>query len=234
MSGSTSLSNIESNSPKFETLPTDYVDLLGQLSKHISHRLRSPMGAVTGYSDLLCASSDPDKMQLYSEKIIDSVHELNTILSEIELVNVIKTVSKGQYKVEEVISKVQSGFSASEAERIQWSGSALESLIQTDILLLQRVLSELIRNALQMARPADAPVQIRWNSHHIRVSNPGDAIPESVVERIFLPFSGTNPLKMGLGLTISHYFCSLMGYTLDLITNSDEEGVAFEIGLCTR
>lgn len=212
-------------------LPMEQVDLLGHLVSHVAHRLRSPMGAVNGYCDLLHASSDPEKMQSYAEKIVASVDELNRILSEMEIFRVINTASIGRSKVKEVISIVQSHFSTSEKQRIQWSGSALESEIQTDILLMQRVLAELIRNGLQMAKPVDAAVLIEWNRHSIQVSNPGNAIPANMVEDIFLPFSGTNPRKMGLGLTIAHYLCALMNCSLKLVSNSDEEGVVFEIGI---
>jgi len=91
-------------------------------------------------------------------------------------------------------------------------------LVLTDAALLERVVANLVQNALRFS-PADAPVEVRAEERddsvllHVADHGPGVAAEDRA--ELFVPFRqlgdrGTGP-HVGLGLAIVHGFCEAMG-----------------------
>ncbi|MGQ3055264.1 MAG: sensor histidine kinase [Roseateles sp.] len=81
--------------------------------------------------------------------------------------------------------------------------------VQGDAVMLQQVLINLLRNALdalRLDRPAEALIdielQVDAGRAELRVGDNGPGITPQTEARLFVPFSSTKPNGMGLGLSI--------------------------------
>jgi two-component system sensor histidine kinase KdpD len=104
-----------------------------------------------------------------------------------------------------------------DADRVQVVISPNLPVVRVDGVQIQRVLVNLLENALKFSSSA-APVQLRANPSHgevvIRVTNHGPGIPESELGRIFEPFqrvAGERTRGAGLGLAIAKGFTEANG-----------------------
>jgi two-component system sensor histidine kinase KdpD len=94
--------------------------------------------------------------------------------------------------------------------------------VRADPVLLQRVVVNLVSNALRFA-PADTPPIVATSEHgdavQIRVIDTGPGIPAERREDVFVPFQRLgdtdNTAGMGLGLALSKGFVEAMGGTLE-------------------
>src|SRR5262249_61547328 len=94
--------------------------------------------------------------------------------------------------------------------------------IHADPALLERILANLLSNALRHS-PPDQPVAITASEHagtvEIRVIDHGPGIPVSDRDRVFLPFQRlgdrSNDTGVGLGLALSRGLAEAMGGSLD-------------------
>jgi two-component system sensor histidine kinase KdpD len=104
-----------------------------------------------------------------------------------------------------------------DADRVQVVLSPNLPVVRVDGAQIQRVLVNLLENALKFSSSA-APVQLRANPSRgevvIRVTNHGPGIPESELGRIFEPFqrvAGERTRGAGLGLAIAKGFTEANG-----------------------
>src|SRR5262249_29379094 len=93
--------------------------------------------------------------------------------------------------------------------------------IHADPALLERILANLLSNALRHS-PPDQPVAITASEHagtvEIRVIDHGPGIPVADRDRVFLPFQRlgdrSNDTGVGLGLALSRGLAEVMGGSL--------------------
>jgi two-component system, OmpR family, sensor histidine kinase KdpD len=104
-----------------------------------------------------------------------------------------------------------------DADRVELVVSPGLPVVRVDAGQIQRVLVNLLENALKFSSSA-APVQLRVNPSQgevvIRVTNRGPGIPESELGRIFEPFqrvAGERTRGAGLGLAIAKGFTEANG-----------------------
>jgi two-component system sensor histidine kinase KdpD len=102
------------------------------------------------------------------------------------------------------------------AERVHVVGDGF-SVVRVDAVQIQRVLVNLLENALKFSAPG-APVQVRANVARgevmVRVTNRGRGIPQAELDRIFEPFqrvAGEPTGGAGLGLAIAKGFTEANG-----------------------
>jgi signal transduction histidine kinase len=100
--------------------------------------------------------------------------------------------------------------------------------VHGDAVLLQQVLVNLVRNALQAvarAAPGSRRVGIGAERHadgvRIRVRDPGDGVAEDRTEAIFAPFSSSRTGGMGVGLWLCRALIESHGGTLVLASRRD-------------
>jgi two-component system sensor histidine kinase KdpD len=107
------------------------------------------------------------------------------------------------------------------SDRVVWTLGDGARFVEADPGLLDRVLSNLVENAVRHQR-GEQPVRIVTSRHRdlieIRVSDTGPGIPQSERHRVFQPFqrhgdSGIDGL--GLGLAVARGLMEAMGGALE-------------------
>ncbi len=112
------------------------------------------------------------------------------------------------------------------------------TLVKADPEQLFRILSNLVRNAAQAMNEAGVAeplvvveTDIVGGTAITRIEDNGPGLPESVEDRLFLPFTrGTREGSTGLGLSISKELAEGMGGSLELL-DTGPGGTSFILGL---
>ena len=139
-------------------------------------------------------------------------------------------------RTRDLISRIESLFSAEMKEggidfTINWDG--LPDSFRADINLLEQVIINLIRNALD-ALTSDENPSIRLiigsrpgRQASIQVEDNGPGIPTEILDRIFVPFFSTKESGNGIGLSLSRQIITMHKGTLEVNTGSGK--TVFEI-----
>ena len=96
--------------------------------------------------------------------------------------------------------------------------------IEADMELIEQVIINLIKNALEAMQETSDPrlsviASINESNHvQITISDNGAGISDEVLERIFLPFYSTKPNSSGIGLSLSNQIMMLHHARLEVVT----------------
>lgn len=110
--------------------------------------------------------------------------------------------------------------------------------VRGDAVMLQQVLVNLLRNALDALRddrPPEPRIALalhcpREDSAEVRITDNGIGLSSEAEQRLFVPFSSTKPNGMGIGLAICRSFVELHQGRL-WFSRGAERGCSFHIGL---
>jgi two-component system, OmpR family, sensor kinase len=209
------------------------VDLLRrELIANVSHDLRTPLASLQGYLDTLLLKEGqlrPEEQRRFIEiaskhserlgKLVEELFELAKLDSQVTPIKV-ESFSMAEL-VQDVVQKFQL--------HAQQNGVALEAgvrpdlpLVRGDIALMERVLENLIDNAIRHT-PAGGSVTVSLAPENgrfaVRVADTGRGISEEHLPHIFDRFyrvsdSATRGGGAGLGLAIAKRILELHGTTL--------------------
>ena len=225
-----------------------------ELVSNISHDLRTPLTAMQGYIETLIIKGDsmsPEDRDHYLQIAQKHTVRLGTLigdlfeLSKLDAASV--TPSVESFSLPELIQDIAQEFQIeSERKNITLHVEVDEATHDTmgDIGLIQRVLENLVRNAIQFT-PAGGEVTIsiaeRRDSFAIAVSDSGPGIAEEDVPRIFDRFyrardgEEARSDSSGLGLAIVKRILDLHNSSI-LVVSKRNAGTRFEFELpiCQR
>jgi PAS domain S-box-containing protein len=220
-----------------------------QFLASMSHELRTPLNSVIGFANVMLKTKNgelEEKRRTYLEKIHSNGLHL------LELINDVLDLSKIEAgKTEVVLTKVDVSKlirQTIEQLEVQVQDKDMKlriripknvKAIQSDEGKLKQVLINLIGNAIKFTDKGSVEVKLHTARQtgvptRIDVKDTGIGIPEDRLATIFEPFSqaesGTSRKYggTGLGLTISHSLCEMMGYRLTVDSKVDE-GSTFHI-----
>lgn len=110
-------------------------------------------------------------------------------------------------------------------------------VVRGDEVMLQQVVVNLMRNALDALRAGPSPdaqltltLQAGADEAEIRVADNGCGLGDEAAARLFVPFASSKPTGMGLGLSICRSFVELHQGRL-WFSRPAERGVTFHVGL---
>lgn len=212
----------------------DFFELQREMSRLLVHRMHSPLNGVTGYTELLAEQLEGDKQREYLEEIEKGLEDFRTILSDIHDLARELTVQVSTFSVHRFIDSTLKEFSASERERIGVMIASDIKDLESDFVLLQDIVTELLRNALEHSDDPEAMVSLEFAGPlSIRVTNYSTPLPEDYVKKIFFPFFSNKARGVGLGLPRCVAYAREMGYSV-LLQNNSEEGITFEVRMRTH
>ena len=190
------------------------------LIRAVSHDLRSPLTGITTAIGALRSEtlvfSDQDRRELLETIAVDA-DRLNRLVAD--LLDLSRLEVGGAEPASEVWSLDDLVRQAYEdlpgAERVELHGQS--PLVNVDAVQIQRVLANLIENALKFSPPASR-VHVRITATRqeaiVRIVDAGPGLRPEEFERVFEPFyrrSGAQGSGAGLGLAIARGFAAANG-----------------------
>jgi signal transduction histidine kinase len=226
-----------------------------QFLSFVSHEMRSPLGAIIGFSEDLVdslkgealAESREDATRIRSASghllgLINNLLDLSKIeagkmqlnLEDFALANLINELGKD---VEPLVGR--------NGNRLVLQTNGQSEWVHADPTKLKQVLLNLISNAGKFTRNGEIRISIRnltgpeENRFEIAVADNGIGMNNEQMSRLFQPYQqATNSTSRqyggtGLGLAISRQFCRLMGGDLS-VTSEPGKGSIFTVSLPAR
>ena len=223
-------------------------ELRRSLLSAVSHDLRTPLAAAKAAvsslrsDDVDFSAEDTAELLATVEESIDALTALvgNLLDSSRLAAGVLRPELQRVYLEETVqrallgISKGATGFRRQGLDRVKVEVD--DAVAMADIGLLERVLANLIDNALRYA--PDSPVRVTAGQVGdrvlIAVIDEGPGIPRGAEEQLFAPFQRLGDhdtsIGVGLGLSVARGFVEAMGGTIST-TDTPGGGLTAEIDL---
>jgi two-component system, OmpR family, sensor histidine kinase KdpD len=223
-------------------------ELRRSLLSAVSHDLRTPLAAAKAAvsslrsNDIDFSAEDTAELLATIEESIDQLTALvgNLLDSSRLAAGVLRPELRRVYLEEAVqrallgISKGVTGFRRQGVDRVKVDVG--DAVVMADSGLLERVLANLIDNALRYA--PDSPVRVTAGQVGARVLiaviDEGPGIPRGTEEQLFAPFQRLGDhdtsIGVGLGLSVAHGFVEAMGGTISA-TDTPGGGLTVEIDL---
>jgi len=188
------------------------------LLRAVSHDLRSPLTGITTAIGALrnetLVFSDGDRRELLDTIAVDA-DRLGRLVSD--LLDLSRLEAGGAEPALEVWSLddlVRETIEhLAEGDRVDLGGES--PLVNVDAVQIQRVLANLIENALKFSPPGShvhVHITATRSEAIVRVVDQGPGVPDTELERVFEPFyRGGRPSGAGLGLAIARGFATANG-----------------------
>ncbi|MGH9067992.1 MAG: ATP-binding protein [Acidimicrobiales bacterium] len=195
----------------------------------ISHDLRSPLAAIKASATSLLSDDvvwEPAAARELLATIDTESDRLNTLVANLLDMSRLRAgavvVRSQPVALEEVTLKALGGL-PSQGRKVQVDVSETLPQVDADPALLERVVANLIGNALRFS-PESRPVRVKAgvvaSRVDLRIVDRGPGVPAAERERIFQPFQrlGDSPrgAGVGLGLAVARGFADAMGAELSV------------------
>jgi PAS domain S-box-containing protein len=192
----------------------------------MSHDLRTPLQAVTGYASLLLDGFHGDLSEEQREDVTEIKNAARQVARMIDDILDFARIERGAVRIEMQSVSIQEALTRAEAMvrfRMEESGllysredCTFALAARADPDRLQQVLLNLLTNAVKFTKPGGrirAICEADDQSVHLRIADTGVGIPEEKLARIFEPFVQVEPDQrgVGLGLSISRELTLAMG-----------------------
>ncbi|MAG13940.1 MAG: two-component sensor histidine kinase [Spirochaetales bacterium] len=194
-----------------------------ELVANVSHDLRNPLTSIQGFVETLLIKQDTlegAEVKRYLEIILNEVTRLNKLVHELFELSKLEakenTPAPEVFSLTELIQDIKVSCDAIAGKRgVELNASLPQTLflVHADVHMIERVLSNLIDNAIKFAAPEHGRVLIgaeEQNGHiRVRVTDNGAGIPENEITHIFDRFYTSDKTRSrrvagsGLGLSIA-------------------------------
>ncbi len=221
-------------------------DQIRRFSTDVSHELRTPLTAIRGQLEVaLLTANTPEQ---YHEAILNALEDVEQLSSIVRALLLLSQAESGQLALQktsvdlgELVFDVVDQFQIpAEEKRLNLKvHSAPNLIIQADRIQIERLLSNLISNAVKYT-PEEGSVFVRCSSSpgwvYIEVKDSGVGIPAENLPHIFDRFyrvrnAQTNKIQgLGLGLSFVAWIVDAHGGKID-VTSTPGEGTIFTIRL---
>ena len=204
----------------------------GQFLANMSHEIRTPLNGVLGMAQIGARESDPKRMQLAFERILESGRHLLNVVNDILDFSKLEA---GKLRIEhrplclpEAVDAVVDLLRERILEKglefdMAWD-PALPEWIMGDAMRLEQVLANLLSNAVKFTAQGSVSLHLvyRDGELHAQVRDTGIGISESQQQALFQPFHQADVSTTrhfggtGLGLAISLSLAEQMAGRIEL------------------
>lgn len=221
-----------------------------ELISNVSHDLRTPLASMHGYVDTLLIKNDTlstDERRHYLEITRRHTLRLGQLIGDLfelsKLDSASVTPNLETFSLAELLQDVTQDFELEATKAgITMKNEAVRdpAMVYADIGLMQRVLENLIRNALKFTpRDGQITISIDQKPNHVSVAitDTGCGISDEDLEHIFDRFYHANKSEdsdsTGLGLAIVKRILDLHGSRI-IVQSSPNQGTRFEFELLSQ
>jgi two-component system sensor histidine kinase KdpD len=188
------------------------------LLRAVSHDLRSPLTSITTAIGALrndeLVFTDADRRELLETIAVDADRLARLVADLLDLSRLEAGAAEPEpevWSVDELVRELVLDHRL--ADRVDIAGET--SFVNVDPVQVQRVLANLIENAMKFSPPgAQVHVRVTATSQEaiVRIVDQGPGLPEDELERVFEPFyRGRDRAGAGLGLAIARGFAAANG-----------------------
>jgi signal transduction histidine kinase len=208
----------------------------------LAHDLRNPLANASVAAQLICRTTDIEKIRNYAGKISENLGRVDQMIRELLDAVLFQSGERlplrlSNFDIEEVVTQVCEQFKIAHRQRFELQGTSVCGWWGRSEI--ERALENLISNALKYGE-RDKPVTIRYTSEHGRlqlsVHNHGDSIPADQLEAVFQVFRRAKAAKegdtqgWGIGLPFVRSVVERHGGSID-VDSSEERGTTFSINM---
>ena len=191
-----------------------------ELIANVSHDLRSPLAIIHGYIETLLIKDEklsPAERKKYLQIIMDGSVRLKTLVSDLFELSKLDAnqiqLNKENFFINELVADAMQQhriFAEKKAIVLHADISQKLPMIEADIQLMERVIQNLLSNAIQYT-PENGQINIKVskteNAVEVELKNSGEGIPEKDIPHIFdryykISKAKSNIASTGLGLAI--------------------------------
>jgi signal transduction histidine kinase/CheY-like chemotaxis protein len=208
-----------------------------------SHDLRQPLHAL----NLFVTQLRNEKDQAEKIRLIEQINVATGAMND--LFNALLDISKldagvlaptiSEFPIDQLLKRIGMTFAATAREKaLRLRIISNDAWIRTDFILLERILLNLVSNALRYTVKGGVVVGCRRRPNLLRIEvwDTGVGVPENQREKIFREFYRLGTAEqdrghgLGLGLAIVDRLCGLLGHPLEL-TSVVGRGSRFSVSL---
>jgi len=211
---------------------------------NISHEVRTPLNGILGFGELMLdPKTTEEEKQLYLEILQTSSDRLLNIITNFMDISMITSgsveVRHQLFSLGEILNQVYYQFLPRAQSRnlgfqLKLPGGGGNYLIDTDAVLLKKILIHLIDNAIKFSDKGSIEFGFEHLNGRVRifVKDQGIGIAEDKIHLIYEHFMQEDPLNTrkfegsGLGLSIARGLVSLLGGTIE-VQSRKGEGASF-------
>ncbi|MEF3696422.1 two-component system sensor histidine kinase NtrB [Desulfolutivibrio sp.] len=205
-------------------LQHDIIESLGNLALSVAHQIRNPTAAIGGFSRKLRAVMLEHGLSTeYPDIIFSEALRLEGIVGTVVRLASIqrpKPMFSPLLPLVERVTAVIGRVAAQSGRTVEWDIQVEEGDCFMDQGLVDLVLTEILRNAVEFSNPGVVPVRLlarpEGHSWRIAVSDAGPGIPDHSLPFVFDPFFTTKARGAGIGLTIARKIVMEHGGELSL------------------
>jgi two-component system nitrogen regulation sensor histidine kinase NtrY len=186
----------------------------------LSHEIRNSLTPVAALTQSLQSKASSERDQQALELIGERCQHLQDFVSRYAELHKPLQIQTQWIKTEILFQRLTALFPDA-----QLQAKGLHLQIWADLVLLQQVLINLIKNALEAGSSAGS-IELHFGQHdhqnEIRVIDKGHGIANA--DNLFVPFYSTKTQGQGIGLSLSRHIIEQMGGQLSLNNNSKGAG----------
>ncbi|MCK6427481.1 response regulator [Betaproteobacteria bacterium PRO7] len=227
------------------------LDLANQAKSRLlaaaSHDLRQPMHALALFVGQLRASRTAGERVALTQRIEQAVASLSELLDQLLDLSKLEAgavqASQQDFALRDVLAAIETQFAPqAAAKRIELRLRATGAWLRSDPVLVQRILLNLVANAIRYTERGGVLIGCRQRGDRLRVEvwDTGCGIPEERRDDVFREFVRLDPgdhrraSGLGLGLAIVARLAELLGAKIELSSRVGRGSVfAFELPLGT-
>lgn len=220
--------------------------LKSQFLKTISHEIRTPLNGIVGFSEIITS----EKVSQIERKEINQIIQKNSneLISTIENLVDLAHLTTNQYQpnykefelssfLTNLVSKVKNDFYFKDLNNLQINITNQSNIIiLTDKYVLQKIISELLKNAILYTKKGEINIGYEKNNSELNifVKDTGPGIPKEKLDKIFTPFhrgKDNNNVKIsgsGVGLALAYNFANVIDAQLNVNTQNGK-GTNFDV-----